>query len=195
MQQNNSLNSISLASIFLGALVAIAFLATLSSLGLAAYQTLPFGRDMNVSKTGGVAIGLLVIVVLVLAFALGGWLASFASRPDLRTSIIHSLGSWALLAVFISVLSMAATASLGIDLSIKKLSFPVIVTDIRVLDAKAVTRLSLEPAQENLPEKKAADQASILISWIAFLSIALGLGASIGGGIFSCKHKVIRHRI
>lgn len=182
MQQSNEKNLISIGSIFLGALVALAFLATLSLLGMALHQSFAPAKEEPISTATMVIGGIFAVLVLVSAFALAGWVASFLSHPvKAVTSLVHSIGAWALLALLFTVLSVAISASVNITLD--NMDFPKITTDIKVLDAKAITTISLQEASETkTPEQIQATKLSIIVSWVGFLSVILGLGASVAGG-------------
>jgi len=65
---------------------------------------------------------------------------------------------------------------------------PYLVTDIHPTKLNAVTHIKFPQADDKeLTDLQRVDQLKYMIAWLAFVSVFLGLGASLSGGF--CAHR------
>jgi len=87
--------------------------------------------------------------------------------------------------VLLAGLVASAVAARGLRRELRDLAPPALVTDVRVLDAKAVT--TIEPGADEKGRITAEDRSSnrlmALVWWSTFASLACGLAASVAGGL------------
>lgn len=191
--------NISTSAILFSALIGIGFCITLVALGAAVISCT---SEINIPSHGIVLVLSISLsaAMLTMAFFIAGYIASRLSHQQFCfDSIIHSLGTWAVMAILLVVLVSTATIGDSVRRNLNEIKAPIIVTDLHFFKGKAVTSLQ-EPhghnkhEEEPPPEDKKADQLLALAWWISCLSLTLGSGASVVGGLLG-RQKLAKKSI
>lgn len=188
MTKAETKTQISISAIIFAALIGIGFAVTLGSLGGAISMSM---NPNSATPNNGVLslIGIVVVICITFAFFIAGYIASKISHQRFRfDSIIHSLGTWAVMAILLVIGVSVAGLAENVRESLSGLKAPVILTDIEVWKAKATTTIHTgdkdkKDRAEQKEEEEEADRMLILSWWIAFASLVLGAGASVSGGL------------
>ncbi len=195
VQSANKDTEINCRAIFWGACIALGFLFTIGALAFA------LSTAMGPSKGGlpsllvfGIMLFFLIIV-LVIAYFLAAFIAARVSRPSSQfLSLLHALSSWSILSILIMTCVIAA---LAIN-SIIALESPLVLMDLHLKKPNVVTKVIPEKSKDNLFRKEHDNEVRLaLVAWAAFLSIALGAGASCAASHIAYKrsNKVNRSQI
>lgn len=185
-QDKNSRIVVSASAIWFGALIGIGFCIMLGSFGGAVASSMNFDDAMLLNN--GILIGAGCVVLLACAFFLAGFIASkIAHQHFVFDAIVHSLGSWAIMAILLITMVSVVVMSENLRKTFSRMKAPAIITDVHVFKAKAVTTIkgSEEKADaESSKEDEQSDKMLRLVWWIVFSSLFLGSGASIAGGLW-----------
>jgi len=181
---------ISSSAIFFASLIGVAIWVTVGALGSAigmsiGPEKIPFPSDALLA-----VIGIVTIAMLSSAFFVAGFVASKVSHQEFRfDSIIHSLSAWALMAVLLTLMVMFAAASDNMRRSLSGTIPIALVTDIQVLEGKAVTTFkggeSKAAQEKSTPEEKKSNKVFTLAFWVCFISLLLGAGGAVAGGLLA----------
>ncbi len=172
-------------SIFFGALIGVGFLITLSVFGVAVgISAWPEGSKLP-SGDFLAFLAILSVIVLTLAFFIAGFIASKVSHQQLRfDSVIHSLGTWALMAFFLMILVSLGAVAEGVQRGFSGVNPPRMMTDVHVSKATAVTTIkSGGEKSAPTPSDKQKDKIILLAWWVYFASLLCGSGTSVAGGL------------
>ncbi len=182
------------SAVLFGVIIGIGFWIGLAALGIAigmSTEVLRFEKDL---PTGPGVIGAAIITVFILAltFFIAGFVASRAARQqNIFDSLIHSLGSWALMAILLVLFLFSATAFHEVKSVLSGISAPVIITDLKVLEAKATTTIKSTSEKKTLtPKDHKINKIFTLAWWIVFSALLIGLGGSLAGGFFGNRLKL-----
>jgi len=185
---------ISASAIFFAALIGIGFCVLVATFGGAV--TLSFFSEVdNLPSSHTIAlIASLLVVILTFAFLVAGFIASKASHQQYRfDSIVHSLATWALMAVLLMFLVSGVATVDGIRRGISGIKAPRLVTNVELLKSKAVTTISGGGFDKGTKEQRQDDtDADFILKialWISFSSLLLGSGASVAGGLLGRKRE------
>jgi hypothetical protein len=101
-----------------------------------------------------------------------------------KGTFFNSLGSWAVLTIFISLLSFTANMTAHFAKAGLPLYF---VTDVQATKLMATTSMQISKNDKTIEKAKHSPQTSRMM-WLTLSSMLLGLGASYGGGRFAARH-------
>ncbi len=177
--------AISSGAIFFGALIGIGLFITLGVFGAALGLSAGSEMDQLPSGVPGIVIALVSAIILSAPFLAAGYIASKISHQRLRfDSVIHSLGTWAIMAIFLMVLVSFASAAEGLRRGFNGMNIRM-VTDIHVLQGTADT--TVKPGntktEQPTPEDKKQDALFTAALWVFFASLICGAGMSLVGGL------------
>lgn len=215
-----SSGNFSLGAIVIGALLCLAAQLLLALLGSSVgLLTLAIDRGDTPEKTLTWGAGVFTVLGLAISFFLGGFVASQLSRQRFKMGALwHGLGVWSVVIVGFVIVAGNAAASLGAlfprtgaglgviqgarssaDDIVRQLEKIRIVTDMEVLEGKAVTQIQLpnsgQQAAGTMDQKgdssKEPEKVAAATSWGAFGAVFLAALASALGGL-SARRRVER---
>ncbi len=188
----NNKQHIHSSAIIFSALIGIGLWITFAVFGGAIGMSFEEEANAITSKLALTLMAIGAIGLLTSTFFLAGFIASKVSHQKLRfDSIVHSLGTWAVMTVLLVTLISGATAANGIKNAVSGLKPPAVVTDMEVFKAKATTTIE-EPKKspQAIRMEKKSNKIIELVWWVSFISLLLGLGASILGGFFGREVEI-----
>lgn len=188
----NNKQHIHSSAIIFSALIGIGLWITFAVFGGAIGMSFEEEANAITSKLALTLMAIGAIGLLTSTFFLAGFIASKVSHQKLRfDSIVHSLGTWAVMTVLLVTLISGVTAANGIKNAVSGLKPPAVVTDMEVFKAKATTTIE-EPKKspQAIRMEKKSNKIIELVWWVSFISLLLGLGASILGGFFGREVEI-----
>lgn len=193
---SNSKNTlvISAGAILFSSLIGTALCITGAVLGGALGITL-MPKLTSLSTTWMVLVGVLTSLALTMTFFVAGYIAArVAHQQFIFDSIIHSLSSWAIMAVVLVSLLVVVNLFEGVRRNLSGINAPALVTDVSVFKGKAVTSIDsvkkdskTERAEER--QEHRVDNLLALAWWITFSSLVLGACGAIIGGLIGRKKQ------
>lgn len=171
------------SAIFFSSLIGIALWALLAAIGSA--LGLGLSLEIHLSETLLLFLGCFIVLVLTSIFSLVGYIASRVSHQKIRfDSIIHSFSAWSCMTVILVLLLFGATAAHKAENAFNRIKSPALVTDVEVFKAKATTTIETDKEKKPTVAEKKEDKLLAKIWLISSISMLLGLGACILGGLY-----------
>lgn len=182
---------ISFSAIFLSVIIVLALLIMLGLIGIAIDLQIQAPKDEPISDNIFVLMGFGGVILLSLSFFLAAYLASFfADAREFTQCLGHGLGTWALLTFLLGFASIAAVGVLDLRQSFSAINNPYINTDIEILNARAITRLVLGGHKQGNKEIIIQlAKTKHLVSWVACISMCLGLVVTFGAAVLSRRPR------
>lgn len=177
---------LSFGSIFLGGLIGVGALIPLGALGGALAVTSSFVDEKAAGSDSALILGALGGFFLITAsFFIAGYITARLAHQAFRfDAIMHSLAAWALMSLLALVLaSIVTTAN-----AVRHWQGPTIVTDLRLKDPNAVTKIRMDETKLRPEEEREKNDAVIVVWWVVFASSLVGIGASSTGGWLAFKN-------
>ncbi|MES2503743.1 MAG: hypothetical protein V4534_02580 [Myxococcota bacterium] len=180
---------VSASAIVIGALIGLGYLITLGSLGAALGMSVDLEKFPSNSML--IFIGIVVVLVLIKSFYIAGFIAARISHQKIAfDSLIHSLCSWALMSIILVMMVSMASVTETVRRGVSRFKPPVVVTDIKILQGKAITSMDTPDKKEkDTPTDKHAEALLVLAWWIAFGALGLGAAASASGSMMARKKR------
>lgn len=182
----------SVGAVLLSSLIGIGFLITLGALGVAVGMSIGSIDAELPSSRICVPIAILSFVLLISAFFMAGFISSRLAHQRLRfDSVIHSLGTWAVMALLLVVLLSVAALVASLRRDLTDITLPSLVTDVQVFPLQAVTTVrAADDKKGNGSQKGAISSRMVAVVWgTASMSLLCGSGTSVAGGLLGRRRQ------
>jgi len=171
-------------AIIISTLITIGVLIFLAALGM----TLTTYAEISEESSHTYAF-FTILILTIIFFGAGFFASKIAHQTNVFSSVIHSLCTWAIISILLIASIFFAIAGQKVKSAVSAIHAPIIITDLKIFEGKAITTIKETPHHHHELDAKSEKYHKMfeLIWPICSISLSIGLLVSIIAGILGYK--------